>query len=789
MTVFHPGRRLVLSCSLIALCLSHGTAREVKAIWRLDTLPIESGTIAFEPYRTHSTPGFGCSISGGTGYSLIDGPSSPDSAKALYCSDENSRLTITTVAPGASYAQTFVLRFQQRSRVHGQRILLGSPPGPHAVVTYPWPDSTFVVDFIGNEAHCLIMDCEANPHRSSSPLIPRIWQTLSLQLVRNIDRYSLSMFLDGTHVSTHTASGLSFDPTSVVVTGFEGIADVAVYEGSGAGMQPVFTAAEIDQLFNWHADESAGCTGSIHIPTVVYQIVYDPPGDGSTASFDTSTTYSTSLSTNMTTDGSVSIGMGYEYENELFGIGASFGLSTTSGWSASEGNELAVSLTDSREIVSSSLSDSAYIGPGHGDMIVYQSVDLIWRLWSRPKLGEIAPDGSPEQYDYMIGYRPDPEATGVIERRTITKFLEEYRNDTALTNLVVSASAIDPRTGRVRRELVADGRLRKIETQSFSGGIGSSFSRQSVLSRTITYAYSRSLSAEAHAKLKAGGYYVETAVSIGFTMGASSVSAREQTRNWSFSLGDDEGWDRHRFDLYEDLATGAMVFDPLPDSSFSSFPRERNTRPAVDWRITPTDTLLTGTVGGEDAIVPLTVSNVSTTDDAMISTLRVRAEISSYPRAGAHIDPASTDVARGEPRVFTLTLPAATAPATDTAVVRFTLEKPDGSDSYSTEVRQIVKWKESNDVRRASGPMAARPAAIEVHGGRILLSSGAYKRARARIYSVQGALVASLAVGPTPQLWPVHGQRRGSFIVKLRTPDRELCRRVVAVGQSRGGGF
>lgn len=436
-----------------------------------------------------------------------------------------------------------------------------------------------------------------------------VWIPMVIELNNEDNLRYISIFLGDSCVSKLSCGPAPVAEQESYVSLFSSVVDGdgKLLCGDFAYFQSASGADVFKNYMKWGPVEEAGCMDTVLIPIIVHQILYDPPGDGSVSVLMKGNTITNKLNVKDDFLWGGSAFVGYEAT-----IGVDVGISLDiGGWDAefsvkgdfnSSTYQSFISNISVNEEYSTSVDGSlvSCIGPGRGDIIIYQAQKLQRTLYRRPLIGTFGNEHD-SCYTYYLKHNILLDDSCRLRISRIGDLLESLKNDSAATAILRSEYAIDPLTGRVRRDLIESGRrLAKLDKNwNFSGNIpitstetrSGSYESQSFFRSAVGTSASlklllmgRKAGAEAHFE-----YGRETGADFNLD---SSLTI-------SYTLSDNESWDNFSVDVYYDSLFRVYVFDVDSTDSYSSFPFENNySKRALDLKVVSADTADSGFAGG-----------------------------------------------------------------------------------------------------------------------------------------------------------------------------------------------
>gem|GEM_PF-4941518 len=464
-------------------------------------------------------------------------------------------------------------------------------------------------------------------------------------------------------------NGLSHDTTGKTEVD---MADFGYFEG--------MSGKDVNSKYGrWEADPAPGSTDTLVYPAYITQVLYDPPGNGSSATLSSGQTITNSSKFNVGGSAGVTAFFGSEVASDVWTAGCGFDLQVTGGIKVSVDRETENTQTYA---VTSGLQTSVdasmgkYIGPGRGDLVSYLPLKLERKLYRRPKINVLNP-ATDADYTYYLMSQILPDPNSKIHYTTIANMLETTKGDSSIYKYIQDEFAIDLGTHRVRKELIGNRLVARPDLDlSFSGGTPLNQSSTLTSSASVTHSISGTISAEVSTKIILGTIKVGGSLSFEATVGGSETSAKENTRTVAYTLADNEGWDNFKISTYYDKRFGVYVFDVDSAQSNSSWPYEDcYSRKSVDWQIVSADTLKSG-VAGDVLDYTITVKNASLNLGGIPDPLTLNAEIVNYPDQ-ASVFPTEVKIARNSNGTFIASLSSPKA-CTTSCILRISQPNPNG---------------------------------------------------------------------------------------------------------------
>lgn len=447
-----------------------------------------------------------------------------------------------------------------------------------------------------------------------------------------------------------------------------------------------------DDVFNnymvWEPVADEACTDTMVIPLVVHQILYDPPGDGSVSTLTRSNTITNRVTVQENYQWGGSVFAGYE-ENISAGIGVvSF---DAGGWDVEfrvKGDfdighyQNFVTTLSLNQQFSTSVDDGlpSCIGPGRGDIVLYQSQTLERKLYRRPLIGIFTPS-SDSCYAFFLMHRELPDTSSRLRLSRISDLLESLKEDSAAKEILLHEYAIDPATGKARSDLLASGRrlARLNNNWNFSGNIPvtSTETRGGTYESAGTFKWAVGASIAVKLKLLGRKGGIDGYFEYGRETG--SGSSADSSLTISYTLADNESWDNFSVNVYYDSLQRTYLFEVDSTNSYASFPYEdAYARRSVDLEVVGADTLKTGLMG-EMLSYNIEISNVS--PPAVLglpSPLTIQSEVVNFPYQ-INLLPQEFNLARDAAGSVTVQLSSPDS-GTFNSIVRFTLMHPAGGN-------------------------------------------------------------------------------------------------------------
>lgn len=416
--------------------------------------------------------------------------------------------------------------------------------------------------------------------------------------------------------------------------------------------------------YAWTPSPLATDSGYVTLPGVPYQILYDPPGDGSFASLAQDTALRTSVKTSFGYGAGASLSVGYGYEAPLGIASAEVEVSASVDYKHNTENEFTATVHSGSGLQTSNIADPTVTGPGRGDLFVVPSLRIKWHLYRsyHPKDTLALKDG----YVYKLYYQPVRDTSSTLLKVTADYLQNAFSTQPDALAQILGASVIDPATHRIRKTLVDSvthqpktSRLTLISSgaELLSGGgsvVSTNFSKE--VTQATTVSYEIDIGAEASAKIKVGGVSAGASLRADVSIGKSSGNTSTYNRAFSESLVDANPWDVLRYRMYLDNTYGVYVFDVDSSQSWTSLPFESGySSPAVDWQIAADhDTLVVA--AGAKAVFHVGVLNHNRTGNTSLDTIQsVAVSVSRNSGASVSIDPSELQSPRGATKSVNVT--------------------------------------------------------------------------------------------------------------------------------------
>jgi hypothetical protein len=369
------------------------------------------------------------------------------------------------------------------------------------------------------------------------------------------------------------------------------------------------------------------------IPMVIHNIIYDPPGSDSYESCTFDTTTSTKYQFDFTTAADLSLEVGIKGSIDtkvgFFGLvqtGTAIDMqATVKGeyhyqYDHSHGTEF----TFNNSTATTSLIDnvaSEFMGPSRGDVVVYQAFAYRTSMMRRPYMSKFRTASAATDYVYATaGGVPVPDSCGAVYYKPVQTLIKELHDDSASLIALQKEYPFNLKTGKVLATAMDSAidpitnvkkgpRLVKYEDTKIIGG---NITNRKSINRGTTYFSDRKdtwgygLTATV-ALWNIVGFETSVSSSANWSAGYSATSSGAKTLE--YELKDNTSWDILKITPYTDTRFNTICFVVDSASSYTSFPVEANTRPAVDWQysVVPACTAYVG----QSATVIVKVTNTS----------------------------------------------------------------------------------------------------------------------------------------------------------------------------------
>lgn len=414
------------------------------------------------------------------------------------------------------------------------------------------------------------------------------------------------------------------------------------------------------------------------IPMVIHNIIYDPPGSDSyeSCTFDSST--STKYQFDFTTNADLSLEVGLkgslEVQGGFFGI-VELGNSvdyqeTIKGeyhyqYDHSHGTEF----TFNKSSATTSMIDNVsaeFMGPARGDVVVYQAFAFRTSMMRRPYMSKFRTASDAKDFVYAsAGGVPIPDSCGTVYYKPIQTLIKELHNDTASLIMLQKEYPFDLKTGKVLASALDSTvdpttnskkgpRLIKFgDTKEIGGNITDhqEFSRSTIsdASRKDTWGYALTYTKAMWAMV---GFEFSVSSSSSWSCGFNSSVGKGSTV--AYELKDNTSWDVFKITPYTDTRFNTICFLVDSANSYSSFPVEANTNPAVTWEysVVPPCTAYVG----QAATVVVSVKNTSPKNvlSGLPNSFKMSISAVNFPGTFS-VYPEDADIAIGQTVPFTFT--------------------------------------------------------------------------------------------------------------------------------------
>ncbi len=331
--------------------------------------------------------------------------------------------------------------------------------------------------------------------------------------------------------------------------------------------------------------------GTLIIPSELFMIIYDPPGDHSYSQVTAGTTVTKGYSFDF------SVGGGAFFEAEMLGCGVGAGVDMSASVTTSTANSFEMAYTYEKTLTSSTESDDpALIGPGRGDLYYgtaiiihyFVMVNNYYIIVNGPdnpgyNLDDIKvwEEGSHIQHDFVIN----------SSFSILGAYLDQYGVSQLETYNIFSDNYVSPSEApHVKR--IPDSPL--FWTPGYTTEI--LYSQTTTTTQTQTLSFEMSLEAylcwhqeigiSAGAFVSVSGIVFETSGRIGISFGFSETSiqtsATESNRQIICHLEDDDGTpvglnDQFQVDIFSDLRFNTFGYIVFEENTYTSNPFEYGT--------------------------------------------------------------------------------------------------------------------------------------------------------------------------------------------------------------------
>lgn len=320
--------------------------------------------------------------------------------------------------------------------------------------------------------------------------------------------------------------------------------------------------------------------GVQEFPFIVYKVIHDPPGDRSYSYISSAEKITGSIGLSVTYESETTTSFGAEAE--AAGNSAKVSNSTTVGVSAGVQGEFTWSTTTNQTLNSATVySDADYMGPGHGDVFMGESMEIEYEVHRY-----FDPANGKQPSIYFL-FRPVPNSGSGIYVYSVEYIRNTlYAIDSTWAEQVLSNDiGLDNRIDEDEQEYVEH--IKDISKDGGSGALKESKTKSTTKKAkfTTTLKISNKTTAEmsmgvdvpflAKAKASAG---IE--VKVGLSIGASISASVTHSNTVGYSLSDDDPTDIFKTKIYLDKRYGSYLFITDHDRSKTSAPQEHYTIPA-----------------------------------------------------------------------------------------------------------------------------------------------------------------------------------------------------------------
>lgn len=313
------------------------------------------------------------------------------------------------------------------------------------------------------------------------------------------------------------------------------------------------------------------------IDTVVFprivNIMYAPPGSGSSVTIANSTTISTSASitANYSTGGAVS--MGFEIDPDAltgyFGTESEVSVGYDHDWGSAETFDYEQTIT--REI---------NIEGGDGDHVLMEELTAYMTVVRRKKHPFLF-DQSDNDNTYVAVLLTVPGKLSAVEKLPVSEFLDKYQNRQDVLDYFGETYAKDLKTGVVRNYLP---HLVEADNLTITGGVGADVLQDGITAtNTKTQTFSHAIATSISSKITTVGLSVGGEAEFSFTTTAENSQSTTTEFAATYELCDPESWDRIVMKQYLDTINGVRIFSPITAQSYTSNPHESLTQPASEF--------------------------------------------------------------------------------------------------------------------------------------------------------------------------------------------------------------
>lgn len=540
----------------------------------------------------------------------------------------------------------------------------------------------------------------ANMHDTTDVHIPvGLWQSITIEQVASVtsNTFSLSIYLgDSCYVTRSLTLGDAVitdwnQNEKVLVSMFKSTSNTTKVDVCDLGYFIDMSALEVYNLCAaWVPVTQTGCSDTITIPLCIHGLIYDPPGDGSFSVLEKENIIRTALSIDQTFawGGAGIVGTEFEVGTGTFkGSKVDVALKVRGDFSSGHYQEFN-SEASFNQTVQSSADDAveSYVGPGRGDIVLYNSMKLARSLQKRPRIGTFG-TASDSGCIFFLAHKVLPDTNSRLQVSNVADLLTSLENDSVSLAYIKNEYALDPITGKIRPELVASGRLVRMEKNwNFAGNAPVTSTERNAVSTTDTWTFKWGIGTELTAKFVIMGVKVGAEASFNYSVANSTTSGSDSIRAISYTLSDNESWDKFGINVYLDTKYGTYVFDVDSTASYSSWPyEERYSRSAVDFEAVAVDSIKSGHAG-DILAYRIAVHNTSPGISAGLpDPLTFTADVINFPHQ-AFVLPHEVDIARNgvDTLIVHLSSPGA---GTFSPKVRISLQRPGTGETTITELQ------------------------------------------------------------------------------------------------------
>lgn len=558
-----------------------------------------------------------------------------------------------------------------------------------------------------------------------------VWIPMMIELGPENDGRYMSVFL-GDSCVTKLRIGVQPSTSATTLTDItllsHGVSfDGEVQCGDFAHFEHAGGAEVYTNQMNWTPVNEPGCRDTIVIPLVIHQIIYDPPGDGSVSTLVSGNTIATrqNFRNDYCWGGSVAagidIGVGVGIGIISFDVGGLQVEAKVTGDCRSTDYQSYVSTVTLNQELSSSVDDAlaSCIGPGGGDVIIYQGQTVERTLIRRPRAG-IVTESNDSNYTYLISHRILAADDSRLRVARVSDLLESLEQDSAASAVLREEYAIDPATGRVRRDLIDNGRrLRKLDKEwNFAGNLPVTASETHGGSFESEGSFEWAIGGQMRVKYQKDFIFREVEGYFKYVRECGTVNSEDSMLTISYTLSDNESWDSYAVDVYYDSLHRVFVFDVDSGNSYASFPYEDRYAPrSVDLTLVGADTLRSGFTGDMLSYTATVRLESPSAVQGLPHSLTVQSEIINYPYTCA-VQPREIDLTRNAQGTVVVQLSSPDS-GTIGGTLRFSLMHPtDADEDAALDVPLWARFQKAQQglyVECTGNPYVCTPAATVTH--------------------------------------------------------------------------